>query len=53
MEKILLKYAHKIPQLINRALAGDPSAIAALAAMGIAAAAVTVKDGLKDPSQTI
>lgn len=47
MERLLMKYAYRIPQLITRALAGDPSAIATLAAMGIAAAAVTVKDTLK------
>ena len=44
MEKLILKYGHRIPELIARALAGDVFAIAILAAMGISAAAVCLED---------
>ena len=37
MEKLIAKFAHRIPELITRALAGEASAIAILAAMGITA----------------
>lgn len=37
MNAMLLKLAPRIPELIARALAGDPTAAATLAAMGIAA----------------
>lgn len=36
---IIARYAYRIPELITRALAGDPIAIGLLAAMGITAAA--------------
>lgn len=44
MERLILKYAHRIPELITRALAGDAVAIAILAAMGITAAVAAAKD---------
>lgn len=37
MNPILIKMAPRIPELIARALAGDPAAIAILAALGISA----------------
>lgn len=37
MEAMLVKLAPRIPALITRALAGDPTAAATLAAIGIAA----------------
>ena len=39
-----LKIAAKLPVLIPRALAGDPTAIALLAAAGISAAAYYIKE---------
>lgn len=44
MEVLILKYAHRVPELMVRALAGDPLAIAILAAMGIAVVASSVKN---------
>lgn len=44
MEKLILKFAHRIPELMARALAGDVTAIAILAAMGIAAVATELKN---------
>jgi len=37
MEKLILKYGYRIPELVTRALAGDGYAIAILAFMGIGA----------------
>lgn len=44
MEKLILKYGHRIPELIARALAGDGFAIAILALMGIGVASQCLKD---------
>lgn len=44
MEKLVLKYGYRIPELITRALAGDGYAIAILALMGIGAASQYFKD---------
>ena len=44
MEKLILKYGHRIPELIARALAGDAIAIAILAVMGISAAATCLEE---------
>jgi len=41
---IIAKYAWRIPELLARAAVGDVTAIALLAAMGIAAAAVCIKN---------
>ncbi len=38
MMKLAVKMAPRIPELLARAALGDPTAIAALAALGIAAA---------------
>lgn len=37
MSAIAIKMAHRIPELVVRALAGDPSALAMLAFLGIGA----------------
>lgn len=42
----LAKLAVKAPQLIARALAGDPTALATLTAMGLLAAFLALKDKL-------
>lgn len=42
-ERLVIKYAYRIPELVTRALAGDPIAIGLLAAMGISAAAYAMK----------
>lgn len=42
----LMKLAAKLPTLIPRALAGDPTAIAAIAAAGLMAAFLTLKEQL-------
>ena len=44
MEKLILKYGHRIPELAARALAGDGYAITILAIMGIGVAAECFKD---------
>lgn len=44
MYMFLCKAARYVPALLARAAAGDPTAIATLAALGIAAAVVTVKE---------
>lgn len=44
MEKLIVKYAHRIPELIARALAGDVSAMTLLAIMGVSAASICLKD---------
>lgn len=40
----IMKIAHRIPELLARAAAGDPVAIALLAAMGISAIHSALKD---------
>ena len=42
----LMKLAARIPTLIPRALAGDPTAIATIAATGLLAAYLTLKEKL-------
>ena len=42
----LTKLAVKAPQLITRALAGDPTALATLTAMGLLAAFIALKEKL-------
>lgn len=42
----LMKLAAKLPTLIPRALAGDPTAIATIAAAGLMAAFITLKEKL-------
>jgi len=43
MNAMLLKLAPRIPELVARALAGDPSAAALLAVMGVAAGVEAVR----------
>ena len=47
MERLILRYGYRIPELIARALAGDAFAITILAAMGISAAATVIGKGKK------
>lgn len=42
----LTKLAARAPQLITRALAGDPTALATLTALGLLAAFIALKDKL-------
>ena len=44
--RALMKLAARIPTLIPRALAGDPTAIATIAATGLLAAYLTLKEKL-------
>lgn len=44
MEKLIIKLAPRIPELIARAMAGDLYAISVLTLMGIGAAATCLKD---------
>ncbi len=43
MEKLILKYGHRIPELITRALAGDGYAITILTLMGMGAISQCIK----------
>ena len=42
----LIKFSSKLPILLPRALAGDPTALAAIAALGLTAAFLAVKEKL-------
>lgn len=48
MEALILKFGPQLPALLARAAAGDPFAIAALAALGVSAVAVSVKGSNKN-----
>lgn len=43
LAKLAAKYAYRIPELLARAAAGDPTAIAILSVLGVAAVATYVK----------
>lgn len=48
MEKLLIKFAYRVPELIAKALAGDVSAMTLLAIMGVGAVSVNLRGKKKD-----
>ena len=51
MESVLMKMVPRIPQLLGRAVLGDPLAIGTLVALGIGTAAYAVKKAVKENSE--
>ena len=47
MEKLINKMLPRLPELVRRAICGDPVAIATLAALGITAGAYAVTQAVK------